>query len=484
MKRLASIALATFSCATAPPVEHPDLGVEVPVTWTVEAPPTDTTAEPDGSNLAWWRGFGDRQLEAVIEEALARNRDVEVAVSRVYAAAAQARIAGAAVLPSAGVVFDGQRTRRVFIGFPFGGGGVPSSHFTTQGVALNLSWEIDLWGRIRAGKSAALGDLEAARAEAHGVHLSLAGQTAKLWFSAVEARRQVEVAEATLENFRSTHEKILSRYERGLRPSLDVRFSLTNIAAAEAAVENRREQLDRLGRQIEVLLNRYPAGRLETSEDLPEVAPAVPDSLPGELLTRRPDLVAAERRLAATGARVTEARRALYPRLSLTASGGTSSSETADLADLDFSVWSVAGNVVQPILGGGQLRGAIDLAESRQREALASYVSLALDAYREVESALAADRFLAARERALREATEQSVAARVLATDRYERGLDDIITVLEAQRRAFEAESLHLTAKRLRLDNRVDLYLALGGDFHWFQREEPTTGGSREEVVP
>jgi outer membrane protein TolC len=176
-------------------------------------------------------------------------------------------------------------------------------------------------------------------------------------------------------------------------------------------------------------------------------------------------LDAEEKRLAAANMRVAEARRALYPRISLTGSSGTSSDELKNLLKGDYSVWNIIGNLVQPLFQGGRIRGGIKLAQAQEQEALFFYAQKVLNAFAEVETALSAETFLEQRENALRVAAEQAVAARQLAESRYNRGLIDLIEVLEAQRRAFETQSQLLIVKRERLENRVDLYLALGGDF-------------------
>jgi outer membrane protein TolC len=175
--------------------------------------------------------------------------------------------------------------------------------------------------------------------------------------------------------------------------------------------------------------------------------------------------VAAERRLAAADERFAAARRALYPRLSLTGSGGTVSEDLADLLDSDFRVWSLAAGILQPVFQGGRLRANVDRSVAATEEALESYTAAALRAYAEVETALASDSLLAREEDRLGEAARHAAAARVLAEERYRAGLEDYITVYESQRREATAESNHLTTRRLRLENRVDLYLALGGGF-------------------
>ena len=189
-------------------------------------------------------------------------------------------------------------------------------------------------------------------------------------------------------------------------------------------------------------------------------------------MARRPDLAAAERRLAASGELVSVARRARYPRITLTTSGGTATDALTSLLDGNFGVWSLVGNLVQPIFEGGRIRANIERAEASRDEGLAAYINTVLAAYLEVERALAAEQFLADRETALAEASGQSTAAERLADDRYRSGLEGYVTVLESQRRSFDAESALISVRRIRLDNRVDLYLSLGGGFDRYQDPE------------
>jgi NodT family efflux transporter outer membrane factor (OMF) lipoprotein len=328
-----------------------------------------------------------------------------------------------------------------------------------------VSWEADLWGRLSAQKAAALADFQASQADWIAFQLSLAGQIAKSWFAAVEAAKQIELSEATVTNYRTTHDQVMLRYRRGLRPSLDVRLSESNVATAESNLALRKDQLQFFNRQLEVLLGLYPVNKIEISEQLPLLRQPLPEGIPGDIIRRRPDLMAAERRAVASQMRVREAKGLLYPRISLTASGGTSSADLEDLLDGDYSVWNLASNILQPLFQGGRIRAGIDQAKAQEAEALAQYARSVLNAYAEIESGLDKEKYLSQREKALEVAAEQAVAARKLADERYARGLTGLIDVLESQRRAFTSQSLLLNVRRQRLDNRIDLFMALGGDF-------------------
>ncbi len=453
--------VATIGCASAPPVEPPVLAVETPATWTTDA---GTGPLPE---LDWWTDFGDAGLDAAITSALTNNYDLAAAAARLDQAAADSRIAGADLLPTAQIGLNGSKRKQNFIGFPIPGAEdqVLSTIFSNYGVSLDVAWEPDLWGRLRSGARAALADLQSRAADLRAAQLSLAGQTTKAWFAVAEARQQLRLAEASVGSFRTSSEQVRDRFEQGLRPSLDVRLALSNLANAEALREQRRQQLDAAIRQIEVLMGRYASGALDAPEALPDAPSTIPGGLPADLVSRRPDLVAAERRIASARQRWQVARGELYPRISLTANTGTATSALQDLINGDFGVWSLLGNIVQPLFQGGRLRAGVDRAEARTAEELAVYANTALLAFSEVETALAAEEFLADRERFLATSAEQSRAAEALADDRYRSGLDDYITVLESQRLALQAEGDLIAARRQRLENRVDLYLALGGGF-------------------
>lgn len=447
------------SCATAP---DKVVVANLPerAAWASSASTNALVAE------AWWTSFGSPNLNATVAEALRENHDLKQALARVDAALAQARIAGADLQPQAGFGFDAAKRQQVFVGLPIpGGGSTLTSRSTSYGASLNLSWELDVWGRIRAGQSAALATVQASGADYRGAMESLAAQAARSWVAVIAADHQLRLARSTEESFAMTAGQIGRRYERGLRSALDYRLALNNHAAAKALVALRQRERQIAVRQLELLLGRYPEGTAGAGNELPVLASGIPAGLPSELLERRADLASAERRLAATLARVKEAKRALLPRISLTASGGRTSAELEDLLDANYNMWSLAGNLAQPLFQGGRLRANVKLAEARAREALEGYHGVVLRAFGEVETALSSEDQLREREDALTEAALQSGEALRLAEERYFAGLIEFVTLMESQRGAFSAETELINVRRQRLDNRIDLFLALGGGF-------------------
>ncbi len=447
-----------FGCASAPPLQDAAL---------LEPVPAQRLQQADTLRADWWRDFKDSTLDSVIAELQRNSFNLQAAAARLDMALAQARINGADVFPSISAGVSATRSRQNLIGFPIPSAknGILTIRSNSFGISTNISWELDLWGRVRSGRAAALANAQAAGADYAAAWNSLIGQTAKAWFAAIEAQRQVELAESTLSVLKTSREQIYTRYSRGLRPSLDYVLAKSNVAAAEAVLQQRRQILEQVQRQLELLLGRYPAAEISIAKSLPEPEGDIPAGIPVSLLLRRPDVIAAERRLAASGASLKQARAALFPRISLSAGGGTTTKEFSDLLNSDLVVWSLASNLLQPIFQGGRLRATVALMSAQQRLALAQYSQSALTAYTEVENALAAVRYLSRQEEALNIATQEALESRRLAEQRYNTGLTDLITVLEAQRRAYDAESQLLRIRRQKLDARIDLYLALGGGF-------------------
>lgn len=464
---VALVGLAIVGCSVNPAPVARDLDAEVPPTWST---PVDVPAVP-GTDADWWRSFGDPHLEALVVTALERNQDLRAAAARVDAAQALARIAGADLKPQASADLSASRRRQNFIGLPIPGsdGGVLSSTSTNVGTNLNISWEVDLWGRIRAGASEARSTLAAAQLDYQAARQSLAAQTAKAWFGVVESARQVDVAVRTRQTRSTTLERIRRRYDAGLASPLELRLAISDFSLAESLVAQRERQADAARRGLQLIVYQYPSGELDqlaAETSLPMLPDPLPAGTPAELVTRRPDLAAAEARLEASGFNTTEARRALYPRLTITGSAGRLSDELDDLLDNDFSVWSLAGGLLAPLFQGGRLRAAVDLAEAQQEESLARYVQGVLLAFSEVEQSLAAEGFLSRRDEALRTAVTEANAALDLAETQYAAGLISYLAVLESQRQALNAESQLLAVERQRLDARIDLHLALGGGWN------------------
>ncbi|MEM6820400.1 MAG: efflux transporter outer membrane subunit [Verrucomicrobiota bacterium] len=476
---LVSISAVTLlvSCAGPPAQMSPDWTTSVPSQW------RGASGTADYANTGWLRSFQDPELETLVGEAMANNPDLQASAARLDQAAADAQRAGATLYPQVDLVGNGSRNKSISRAGSFTGGAGGFDDFdnfiinrtNSLGVSLDVTWEVDIWGRVRKGQSAAIADTQAAAADFAAARLSLAGQVAKAWFAAAEQYLQFKLAEETRDSFSRTAEIVRSRFERGLESATDVHLAQSSAADAKASYQSAQQNFNQSVRALEILLGRYPSKELQVAQDLRAVPPSIPAGLPSDLLKRRPDLQAAERRLAASDQRVGEARAAFLPRVALTASGGTSSDALRDLVDPKHFVWNFLINLTQPLIDGGSRQADLSRAKAVVREAGAQYQSTALTAFREVEDALDAESLLQTRESALLEASEQARMAYERSESEYQQGLIGITTVLDAQRRYLDTRRTYLTVKRIRLDNRIDLHLALGGDFTDTTTLQPTS---------
>lgn len=423
--------------------------LELPEQWAAAVPGANDKA------VAQLDSFADPVLQQLIAEGLQRNFSLQAAASRVAAARARATAAGADLWPTAELEFSATRRRarsssRVTVGNSFGLNG-------------RVSWEPDLWQRLSASEKASASEASAAQADYRAAQLSLAAAIARSWFRLTEADLQLQLAQQTVASYRQSLQVVEEQYRRGLTSALDLRLARSALNNAEADLAERQQLLLGEKRQLEQLLGRYPAGKIVAGQQLPQLEGPVPAGLPAALLERRPDLQAENLRLQAAGLRSAAARRNRLPNFALTGSAGTASERLYRLLDWDYLVWSLAASLTQSLFDGGSKTAEQQLARAQYEQQLADYAEIALTAFGEVEAALSAESTLARQQQALRLAADEAKAGRLLAEQRYRQGLEGIITLQETQRRAFSARSSLLRSERLRLENRIDLHLALGG---------------------
>ncbi len=451
----AVLLLAICGCRTTSEDRSDRLEIEPPQAFSVQTP------QGELSDQGWLADFDDPRLAELVAEAQKNNPNLRATAARMKSVAANARAASAGLFPTATATSGANRNKRS------GAAGFRLTNPVNDSFTLNagIAWELDLWGKIQNRARAASADFEAATADFQAARLSLAANTVAAWFNAVEAELQVRLSEQTLKSFQTNLTVIEQGFDRGVNAALDVRLTRANVANARASLRQREQQRDAAIRTLESLMGRYPENKLGAASKLPRISREVPVGLPSQLLNRRPDILAAERRLAAADERFKAARKDLLPTISLSSNGGTQSSELRDILDPDSNVWGFAANLAAPIFQGGRLRAVARSNQANVEAAIADYTRTALNAFREVETALAAAGFLREREAALLAAAEESARAEQLAWSEYQRGLVDIITVLESQRRSFNARSALILISNQRLQNRLNLHLALGGDF-------------------
>lgn len=434
------------------------LAGDLPASWV-----SDRHRVPGAATTGWLSDFRSTQLETLVDEAVHENPGLAAARSRVRQAEESARIAGADRLPTLDLGISTTRSQNLR------GANFTSVRANNFNSSLSLSWEVDLWGRVRDLRDAQV-DLLGAESNAHQwTRLSLAANVVKSALEIVESRLQVGLNERNLRSLETNLDILDSKLEAGDaedRTALDISLSRADIARSRSTILAEQRQADAARRTLETLLGRYPRGTVEALSSLPSLPRKVPAGLPSELLLRRPDLVEAELRVDARLKELSASRKALLPAIRITGGAGTSSTdEFGDLFDIQNLVWNIGANLAQPLYRGGRLRADIRLDQHELDEIAETYAESALAAFREVETALAAERYLSKQVAQLEIAVREARRAEDLSLDQYERGLVDIITLLESQRRAFDSQSTLLDAKLQLLQNRVDLYLALGGDF-------------------
>lgn len=420
---------------------------------------------PPTASTAWLDEFGSAKLKSLVQQAISNNPSLKAAAARVDQTRAQTMQAGSGLFPA--LTSTGSGSRNQSPGDQrFPGNNQIANRFT--GNWLNVSWEIDFWGRVADSRRAAKAGSEAAEEDWHAARLSLAANTVQTAVTLAEAETLLELAENNVAT-RKVQLGILERQlDRGIDPdraALDVSLSRADLARAESTLQQRRATADQTRRALETLLGGYPAGAERGLGSLPSLRRGIPAGLPSEMLLRRPDLRAAERRLAAALASESAAKKAMLPSIRLTGSAGRTSQQIEQLIRPESAIWNTGTQVGQTLFQGGALKAGVDLQRARYQEILQTYAESTLTAFREVETALAAEQFLLQQQSALERAAEEAERAEKLALGQYEKGLSDVLTLLDARQRAFDARSTLTNVRAQRLRNRAALHLALGGEF-------------------
>jgi outer membrane protein, multidrug efflux system len=453
---LLGAALAAGCATKAPPTRaeiHEQSGTltNLTLTNTWKAAPVSTNTIQDD----WLATFGDPQLNGLIAEAMTNNPDLRVSATRVEQAAQYVEMAKAQLRPAVNLFGVG--------GLNMGGGDISSA---LQGASLGVSWEPDLWGRMRYGRNAYQATFASAQADFEFGRQSLAATMAKSWFTAGETWLQLQIAGDMVKAAQELVTLAEKRWQVGPGSEMDVALARANLGNFQDTAKQVRLAHEQAVRALELLLGRYPAAELKARHDLPALPGAIPAGLPLEMLERRPDLVAADRRVAAAFNRVGEAKAARLPRIILNANVAAIGSEILELKD-DFEnpTAGAGAKLVAPIYQGGALETQVEIRTLEQKEAVANYARLALRALGDVETTLAAGATLAEREQLLQRTLTENQRALTLAETSYRVGKGD--------RRAVEQQQLNLHTARLallrvqseQLSQRANLHLALGGSF-------------------
>jgi NodT family efflux transporter outer membrane factor (OMF) lipoprotein len=405
----------------------------------------------------WWQVFGDPQLEALLAEAFDHNLDIAEAVARLEAAEAAARVGAAGLFPT--LDLRGSASRKSAPGF------LGTDTGNSYSLSAAAGYEVDLWRRVRSERDVARLAAQASAEDLQTLYLSLSADVADLYYLAAEQRAQLALTDHTIAAFADAAARVEDRYRHGLVPALDLYQARQNVAAARARRPPIEAARNRTAHALAVLLGHYP-GETDDGDlaELPPVPEQFPAGLPATLLTRRPDLRAALRRVQASDAQVAVAVANRFPALNLLANYGRSSTAFATGA-ITGTFWNVGADLLAPIVDGGGRRAEVARSEAELRASLAGYQQVVLAAVQEVEDALSDNRATEEEIARLGESVAATAATLDNAWDRYLQGLAEFLPVLSAQQSHFDAESRLLAARRSLIAHRITLARALGGDW-------------------
>jgi multidrug efflux system outer membrane protein len=474
--RAAALAVlaALGGCMVGPDYKRPE--VPTPAAYRYEP-----QAAAQAADTEWWKAFGDPVLDQYIAEALAHNRNVQIAVANVEQAAGVLTTTRSPLFPQLNYQADATRQRvNQLAGTPAAGfGGNPQTTYT---VLAGASWEIDLWGRIRRLTESARADLLATDEARRGVLLSLVTSVATTYLQLLGLDEQLEIAQRTLDTYGQSVKLFELQNKYGQVSKMNVEQARSQYETAAAQIPVIRQQIVQTENALAVLLGRNP-GPIARGKRLDALAlPTVPAGLPSALLERRPDLLQAEQQLVAANAQIGAAKAQYFPTISLTGAVGSVSPELRNLFTGPAGVWSYGGSLIGPIFTGGAIAGQVAQAEAAQKAALASYELAIQNAFGDVENALASNanlaEQLAAQGRLVTALSEYSRLARL----QFNGGYTSYTTVLQAEQQLFPSE-LNLASIRAQLyGSLVNIYKALGGG--WVDRADAISPQPTAAALP
>ena len=466
---VATLALTVAGCTVGPNYERPKL--DPPVQYRGQGA---QAAAESVADFSWWQVYQDDMLQGLIREGIANNLDLRAASARVMESRALAGIAKSYLYPDFGVGFGvaGEQPSRV--GDPkLDKDTVPDRTYNNWALTGSLSWEIDLFGKLRRGKEAAFAQYLATEEGRRGILVTLVGDIASTYFYLRELDLQLDIARRTVKLNDDTVSFYTTRLQGGVSNRLEVDQAKANRAVTASAIPDIERQIAIAENALSVLLGKPPSAiTRSTMLQKDELPPQIPSGLPAQLIERRPDVVQAEQLLVASNANIGVARALFYPTISLTGSLGTVSSSLSDFLSGDSIVWSLGAGLFQPIFNGGRIKQNYEAALARYDFALAQYQKAALNGYREVADSLVTIQKLAEQRTEIEGGVEALRDATQLSRARYDTGLSSYLEVLIADQQLFSQEIRLAQVRGAQLRAVAQLYRALGGGW---QPEQPAT---------
>lgn len=428
---------------------------KIPEQWKEPAP-----AAGGGVADGWLKSFGDPELEALADEAVRNNPSLRAAATQIQVAAGYATQASSLLWPISGIPGGyGYKGHFQYSNL------VKADYVEEKGLFFNVSWELDIWGKLRSQRAAARENLAATGADVEWGRQSLVALVAKTYYLATEIELLVKLQARAVELYEQTVQILKAKQAVGQVSDLSVATEEQNLATAKATLLQMQEAQKNAARALETLLGRYPAAELQVASDLPLMPPAMPAGIPSEVLDRRPDLIAAEQQVAAAFHLVQSAKLARLPSFSFAGATGNQGSEVTQALRIPLHFWSVALNMLLPLFTGGALEAQVQIQNAEQEAALDLFIQKALTAFQEVETGLANEGSLLAQRDQLASALKETRRAYDLALFKYHVGETDYLPVLDQEGNVLTAEANLLEVDYALLSNRISLNLALGGSY-------------------
>lgn len=467
-----AIAALSAACSLAPkyqPPAAPQVVQYKEAGWMPAVPADDRPRGP------WWQAFGDPELSELEQRLVADNPDLRAAIARFQQARELARQAHSNLYPSLGAGVSATRERTSANAPTVALSHGKSATYDDFVASLDLSWEIDVFGRLRNTAAAASAQAQASAADLAAVQLSLQAELASDYFSLRGADTQMQLLEDTLKTYDAAYAHTSDRYQEGTAAATDVDQAETQRQTARAALAAERLQRAQLEHAVAVLLGEIASNFTLPAGTLAAEAPRVDPGLPSSLLQRRPDVASAERAMAAANARIGVARAAWFPTFSLsTAAAGFESLSSARWFEAPSRFWSVGPAAQLPLLDAGARSGATGQARAAYDEALANYRKITLTAYQEVEDNLAALHQLADELTADEAASASAQRSAHHADERYTAGVADYLEVTSTHASALQTQRDAIATRVATLNATVQLVRATGGGWSREQLDQPT----------
>jgi multidrug efflux system outer membrane protein len=458
---LAAVALA--GCTMIPKYHRP--APPVSSNWPESAGTNDFSNSTNAvADIGWREFFQDARLQALIGLALTNNRDLRVAVLNVEQTRAQYRVQRAALYPSGSINANGSRQHTAY-GFNGKGGTATFNNFS---VEANISYELDLFGRIRSLKRAALETFFAAQENRKAAQIALVAEVANQYLMERQLDEELKMTQQTLDAVQKSYDLIKASYDAGVASELDLRSAEAQVETAKVNAESFERQRDQAQNALVLLVGEPLPNDLPPPQPLNEenLLTDLPPGLPSDLLQRRPDILAAEHELKSANADIGAARAAFFPTITLTGGGGTASTALEGLFAPGSQVWNFSPSISWPIFSAGTAKAELDVTKAEKQIEIANYEKAIQTAFREVSDALVAKKFLdeqLADSQSLVDAQQKRFE---LADARYKSGVDNYLSVLTAQQDLYSAQEDLITTQFARLSNLISLYQSLGGGWH------------------